>query len=39
MRAVHDDMSVLITFMASDVRAMSCNVSQFLALERLVFLT
>ena len=33
MRAVHDDMSIFIAFMTSDVRAVACNMSWFLALE------
>ena len=38
VRAVHDYMSIFFAFMASDVRAVSCNVSWFLALKTSVIL-
>ena len=38
MRAVHDNVSEFIKFMTADVRAVSCDVSQLLASEALVFL-
>ena len=38
VRAVHDYMSIFFMFMASDVRAVSCNVSWFLVLKTSVIL-
>ena len=37
-RAVHDYMSIFFAFMASDVRAVSCDVSWFLAMKTLIIL-
>ena len=38
VRAIHDDMSVFIAFLTSDMRVVSCNVSCFLTLETSVFI-
>ena len=36
--AIHDDTSILIAFMISDVKAVSCDMSQLLILETSVFI-